>query len=76
MSDSPLLCNTDRARFNFGFHDGAAAAEAGREPEWKRGAHFDSVYEAGYWLGAAEYRASGKRPESSDLAWLAWSEED
>lgn len=57
-----------RIRFNWGYWDGRAAAEAGLAPAWSRGgrSHFDKAYEAGYWAGR------GSAGETSEPAWLAY----
>lgn len=60
---------TARQRFNSGFHDGAADAGRGRNPEWKPGEHPDPMYVAGYFSGKDAYRRHGRHPDSSDEGW-------
>lgn len=62
-----------RVRFNWGFHDGSADAERGRDPQWKPEAHHDAVYVAGYYGGRDAYRHHGVRPESSDEGWAIYA---
>tara|TARA_R110000782_G_scaffold124751_2_gene216243 strand:- start:287 stop:508 length:222 start_codon:yes stop_codon:yes gene_type:complete len=37
--------------FNWGLSDGKSAKEAGRNPQWQRGEHFNAAYEDGFWIG-------------------------
>lgn len=62
-----------RVRFNWGFHDGSADAERGRDPQWKPEAHHDPRYVAGYYFGRDAYRRHGARPESSDEGWAIYA---
>ena len=58
--------DSPRVRFNWGFWDGKLAAEQGWEPFWQKGAHFDPVYEAAYWIG---HQHAGQEISSSEPAW-------
>ena len=62
-----LACREPQARFNGGYHDGAQAEKRGWTPMWKS-PHFDALYEAGYWMGRADYR-NGDYAETSTAAW-------
>jgi hypothetical protein len=64
---------SDRVRFNWGFWDGVADREAGRQPMWKA-PHFDRVYGEGYEAGRS-LLPGFPSPETSDAAWKALREE-
>lgn len=70
--------DSNRVRFNWGFHDGASEARQGRVasirltrwgPHWKA-QHFDPIYVQGYEAGWDYYQA-GKNWSSSLDAWEA-----
>ena len=57
-----------RVRFNWGFHEATADLAQGRKAR-DVSAHFDPSYAAGFVAGAAEFRSTGVRNESSEPAW-------
>ena len=48
----------DEIRENWGFQDGLADAEAGRDPVWIAATHPDPIYVAGYFRGRKEFLKS------------------
>lgn len=67
-AESPKF--SSRIRFNWGFHDGQADAVAGRKPFVPTDQNPDRDYARGYLAGVDEFKATGKRNESSEPAWL------
>ena len=66
----------NRTRFNWGFHDGAADFNRGRENKWSGNNHFDTAYKVGYLAGYAAAKF-GESVETSDNAWAnanAWGD--
>jgi hypothetical protein len=62
-----------RVRFNWGYHDGANDAKAGRQPMWTA-PHHDPVYEAGYRKGRSHVEVSDTYTGDSSQAWEQYTE--
>jgi hypothetical protein len=60
---------SERVRFNWGFHDGVAAEQDRRIPNFTPSTHHDYAYERGYWAGRVHV-IKGDRINTSEAAWV------
>lgn len=63
--DTPVF--SERARFNWAFHDGTLDAQNGRVRDVSK--HYDPLYATAYRYGVASFGQLQARAETSDEAW-------